>query len=111
MTEHIKFNDWKKLDLRVGKIKAVKDHPNANKLYILLVDLGNVEQDIQLLAGLKENYKPNELIGKKVIVFRNLEPAVIRGIESAGMILAATSNNKIVLISPEKDIDLGAKIE
>ncbi|MEK6936642.1 MAG: methionine--tRNA ligase [Nanoarchaeota archaeon] len=109
--DKIKFSDWQKLDLRVGKIKGVKDHPNAEKLYILLVDIGPIEQNIQLVAGLKQHYGKNELVGKKVIVFRNLEPAVIRGEESAGMVLAAVKDNKVVLITPDKDIDLGAKIQ
>ncbi len=109
--DKIRFSDWQKLDLRVGKIKGVKDHPNAEKLYILLVDIGPIEQNIQLVAGLKQHYKKEELMGKKVIVFRNLEPAVIRGEESAGMVLAAVKDNKVVLITPDKDIDLGAKIQ
>lgn len=111
MCEHIKFEDWKKLDLRVGQIKAVKQHPNANKLLILLVDLGKEGQDRQLVAGLKESYTEEELIGKRVIVFSNLEPAVLRGEESAGMVLAAVKNGKVALLSPDKDIELGAKIE
>ncbi len=109
--DKIKFSDWQKLDLRIGKIKGVKDHPNAEKLYILLVDIGPIEQNIQLVAGLKQHYKKEELMNKKVIVFRNLEPAVIRGEESAGMILAAVKDNKVVLITPDKDIDLGARIQ
>ncbi|MEK6826703.1 MAG: hypothetical protein AABX90_03670 [Nanoarchaeota archaeon] len=109
--EKISFKDWKKLDLRVGQIKAVKDHPNADKLHILLVDLGLGEHDVQLIAGLKEHYSEAQLIGKKVIVIRNLEPTMIRGIESQGMLLAAVFKNKVVLLQPEKDIETGAKIE
>ncbi|MEK6922279.1 MAG: hypothetical protein AABX08_00585 [Nanoarchaeota archaeon] len=109
--EKITFKDWKKLDIRIGKIKAVKDHPNADKLYILLVDLGTGEHDIQLVAGLKEHYSGAELINRKIIVIRNLEPTVIRGIESQGMLLAAVFKNKVVLLQPEKDIETGAKIE
>ena len=109
--DKIKFSDWQKLDLRVGKIKAVKDHPNAEKLYILLVDIGPIEQNIQLVAGLKEHYAKDELMNKKVIVFRNLEPAVIRGEESAGMVLAAVKEKKVTLITPDKDIDIGARIQ
>jgi methionyl-tRNA synthetase len=108
--DKIKFEDWKKLDLRVGKIKAVKDHPDADKLYILLVSVGKGE-DIQLVAGLKEHYNKQELMNKKVIVFRNLEPAVIRGEESAGMVLAAVSEKRITLITPDKDIDIGSRIQ
>ena len=105
------FEDWKKLDLRIGKISGVKDHPSADKLYILLVDLGEGEHDVQIVAGLKEGYSKNELIGKRIVVLRNLKPAVIRGIESQGMLLAAVFNEKVVLIKPDKDIEVGAKVE
>ncbi|MBI2671891.1 methionine--tRNA ligase [Candidatus Woesearchaeota archaeon] len=108
--DKIKFEDWKKLDLRVGKIKAVKDHPDADKLYILLVSVGKGE-DIQLVAGIKEHYNKQELMNKKVIVLRNLEPAVIRGEESAGMVLAAVSDKRVTLITPDKDIDIGSKVQ
>ena len=109
--EKIKSEDWKKLDLRIGKVKAVKIHPNADKLYIVLVDLGKGEHDIQLVAGLKQHYKENELINKKIVIIRNLEPSVIRGIESQGMLLAAVFKDKVVLIQPEKDIEVGAKVQ
>lgn len=109
--EKIKFEDWKKLDLRVGKIKSVKEHPNANKLYVLIVDLGKGEHDIQLVAGLRTHYEENDLIGKQIVVIRNLEPSLIRGIESQGMLLAAVFEGDVVLLQPEKDIETGAKIE
>ena len=105
------FEDWKKLDLRIGKIGGVKDHPSADKLYILLVDLGKGEHDVQIVAGLKEDYNKDELIGKKIAVLRNLKPAVIRGVESQGMLLAAVFNENVVLIQPDKDIEIGAKVE
>jgi len=109
--EKISFDDWKKLDLRVGQIKGVEDHPNADKLFILLVDLGEGEHDIQLVAGLKEHYKKDELIGKKIIVVKNLQPTLIRGIESQGMLLAAVFQDKVVLLTVDKDIEVGAKVE
>jgi len=93
--EKISFNDFKKIDLRVGKIKSIKIHPNADKLYVLVVDLGKGEHDIQLVAGLKDHYKEDELIGKKIIVVRNLEHNVIRGLESQGMLLAAVLKTKL----------------
>lgn len=104
----IEFKDWKELDIRVGEIKEVKDHPNADKLLILKVDVG---KEIQLVAGIKNNYNKKELIGKKIVVFTNLEPAVLRGVKSEGMLLAAVKEDKVVLLTPEKDIDNGAKIE
>ena len=76
----IKFDEWQKLDLRVAKILGVQDHPNADKLYILDIDLGT--EKLTLVAGLKQKYKPEELVGKLCIVFTNLEPAMIRGVKS-----------------------------
>ncbi len=104
----IPFAEWQKLDFRVAKIIDVKQHPNADKLYLLDVDLGNEKR--QLVAGLKQHYKPEELKGKLCVVFTNLEPATIRGIKSEGMILAAVSDMDVVILQPEKDIELGSKI-
>jgi len=110
MGETIKFKEWQKLDLRVGKIINVQEHENADKLYIIEVDLGSKKR--KLVAGLKPYYKPEELLGKLCVVFCNLEPAVIRGVESEGMVLAAVSEDgkQVVLLQPEKDIELGSKI-
>ena len=106
--ETISFNEFKKIDLRVGKVKEVKDHPNADKLYVLKVDLG--EEERQLVAGLKEYYAPEELLGKKVVVAANLEPAKLRGVRSEGMLLAADDGKEVVILVPEKDIEIGAEI-
>ena len=108
MAETIPFKEWQKLELVVGQIKEVKDHPKADKLYLMKVDLG--EKTIQLVAGLKEFYTLKELKNKKVIVFKNLEPAVIRGEKSEGMVLAAEKEGKVALLAVEKDIELGAKV-
>ena len=107
--EKISFKDWQKLDLRVGKIIGVEEHPQADKLYILNVDLGSEKR--KLVAGLKGHYNKKQLQGKLCVVFTNLEPATIRGVKSEGMILAAVGKDSVVLISPEKSIELGAKIE
>lgn len=104
----IEFEDWKKLDLRVGEIKSVKDHPSADKLLILEVDIG---ESRQLVAGIKGHYKKEELLGKKIIVFSNLNPTKLRGIESQGMLLAAVNNGKVVLLTVDRDIDAGSKVE
>ncbi|MEK6878183.1 MAG: methionine--tRNA ligase subunit beta [Nanoarchaeota archaeon] len=109
MTEKITIQDFQKLDLRVGKILQVEDHPNANKLYILTVDLAEKEPR-QIVAGLKPYYSKEHLINKKAIFIANLEPATIRGVESNGMILAAGNEEKVLFITPEKDIDIGSKI-
>jgi methionyl-tRNA synthetase len=110
MTE-ISFDEWKKFDFRVAEIIDVDDHPQADKLFVLKVDLGKEERT--LVAGLKGFYEKDELVGKKVIVFVNLEPAELRGVMSEGMVLAAIQGNddKVVLLSPEQDIENGAKVQ
>ena len=111
MTEKISINEFQKLALKVGKILEVKDHPKADKLYILKVDLSE-EKPRTIVAGLKNHYKKEELINKKAIFISNLEPATIRGIESNGMILAACTedNSNISILIPEKEIEEGTKI-
>ena len=107
---NVPFAEWEKLDLRVGQIKSVEDHPNAEKLYVLKVDLGTETRT--LVAGIRKHYNKEDLIDKKVIVFANLEPAILRGIKSEGMILASVDeeSDKVVLISPEEDIANGSKV-
>ena len=78
--------DFEALDLRVGWIKEVKEHPNADKLWVIKVDLG--EEERQLVAGLRKEYSSEELEGKNIVVVSNLKPAKLRGIESQGMLLA-----------------------
>ena len=111
MADIISFKDWQKLDLRVGKILKVEDHPDADKLYVIEVDLGTEKR--KLVAGLKQHYDKKKLKGKKCIVFTNLEPAKIRGIESKGMVLTAVNydHSKVFLIAPEDDIELGSKVQ
>jgi methionine--tRNA ligase beta chain len=107
--ENVSFKDWENVDLRVAEILEVEDHPSADKLYVLKIDLGE-ENPRTLVAGLKGHYSIEELKGKKIIVFANLEPAVLRGIKSEGMLLAAEKDGKIVLASVDSDIGNGAKL-
>jgi len=105
----ITFEEFKKLNIKIAKIKEVKDHPNADRLYVVKIDLGGEEREV--VAGIKKSYKPEELKDKLVLVVENMEPATIRGIESKGMILAAQDGEKIVLMSPDKEISLGAIVK
>ena len=89
-----------------GKIKEAKEHPNADRLYVLKVDTGKKER--QLVAGIRKFYTVEELVGRRVIMVNNLEPAVIRGEESRGMILAASDENGISILCPEKDVKIGS---
>jgi len=104
----IKFQDFEKLDLRVGKIVSVTDHPKADRLYKMKVDFG--AETRQVLAGIKQYYKPADLKNKQAVFIINLEPREIRGEKSEAMILAAEQGNKVVFISPEKNIKEGSQI-
>ncbi len=112
MTETISFSDWQKLDLRVAKILKAEEIEGADKLYKLSVDLGKELGKRTLVAGIKPYYKPEELKGKSCVVFTNLEPRKLKGIESQGMLLAAGSKEEdiCILISPEKNAKSGLKI-
>ncbi|PIN77871.1 methionine--tRNA ligase subunit beta [Candidatus Woesearchaeota archaeon CG10_big_fil_rev_8_21_14_0_10_34_12] len=109
--EQVDFPDWQKIDLRVGKILNVAEVDGADKLLKLEVDIGE-ENTKTILAGIKKYYSKDELMGKNIVVFCNLEPRKMKGIESQGMLLAATSEDKskVILLQPESDIKPGAKI-
>ena len=110
MGDIVKYDDFAKLNLRVGTIKKVEDIEGADKLYKLEVEIGKDKRTI--CAGIKEHYKKDELKGKQIIVVVNLEPRKMRGVESNGMLLAAVSEDhkKVVLIGPEKKTDSGSKV-
>ena len=103
----IKFDDFKKLEIKVGRILDVKDHPNADKLYLINVDTGEKRR---LVAGIKKDYSKEELIGKKIIIICNLEQREIRGIKSEGMLLAAQEGNIVRLLTVDRDVKEGSKI-
>jgi len=108
----VDFKDWSKLDLRVAQIKAVEDIEGADKLYKLTVDVGTEVGERTVCAGLKPYYEKDELQDKKIILFTNLAPRKLKGIESQGMLLAAVSEDEseVVLLTPEKDIEVGSRI-
>lgn len=104
----VSFEDFKKLDIRIASIIEVKEHPNADKLYVLKIDVG--DQEKQIVAGIRSQYPADRLIGRKIVVVNNLEPAHIRGEESNGMLLAAGGENGPVILVPEQDVSPGAGI-
>ena len=106
--ENISFEEFKKMDLRTARILEAQDHPNADKLYLLKIDLGTETR--QLVAGIRPFYKKEELIGKDVVVIINLEPRTIRGVESNGMLLAVHDENGIHILIPEKPAKPGSPI-
>jgi methionyl-tRNA synthetase len=107
--DNITFDDFAKMDLRVAEIKACEDVEGADKLYKLTIDIG---EERTIVAGIKLHYTKEELVGKKIAVITNLEPRKLRGIESHGMLLAASSEDKsaVVLLTLDRDIAPGAKI-
>ncbi|MFX1400794.1 MAG: methionine--tRNA ligase [Promethearchaeota archaeon] len=107
--ELISYDYFKKLDIRVAKVLSVEKVPEADKLIKIEIDLGSEKRT--LVAGLAEHYKPDELIDKKIIVLVNLEPRKLRGIQSEGMLLAAVDNGKVSILIPDKEINIGAKVE
>ncbi|MBI3999997.1 MAG: hypothetical protein HY351_05210 [Candidatus Omnitrophica bacterium] len=104
----VSIKEFQALEFRVAEILEVKPHPNADRLYILNIKVG--EERKQVVAGIKLHYSETELIGKKVVVINNLEPSIIRGVESQGMLLAASNEEKLTLITPERDIASGAQV-
>ena len=104
----ISFSEFKKMELKVADVLKVSDHPNADKLFVMKVKIGDEER--QLVAGLKGYYEPAELEGKKIVVVANLEPAVLRGQKSEGMLLAAQDGDDIVIVVPERDVSSGSPI-
>ena len=102
------IEDFKKLNIVMGQIKEVQDHPNADKLYVIKVDLG---QEIrQLVAGIRQSYTKEDLINRLIIVIENLESVTIRGEESQGMLLAVSDEKGIALLTPDRDVSLGSVI-
>lgn len=103
------IEDFRKLELRVAQIKEVSDHPNADKLLVLIVDLGDRQK--QVVAGIKAFYTKEELVGKQVILVDNLDPVILRGVESQGMILAGSDDLMLAVVSPDKKLKLGSIVK
>ena len=104
----ISIEDFRKVELRVATIKSAEPHPNADRLMVLQVDLGDQQQ--QICAGIRGQYAPEELLGKQIVVVANLETAKLRGLESEGMLLAASDDGRVIILTPEKSVAAGAKV-
>ena len=105
----ISIEDFQKCELIIAQVKDVKEHPNADRLYVVRVDTGSEER--QLVAGIRLSYAPEALVGKRVVIVSNLEPATIRGEVSQGMILAASDSNGISVLTPDRDVALGSRVK
>ena len=101
------FARYAALDLKVGKVVDVQAHPNADKLYVMKVDVG---REITIVSGLKDFYTADELKTKTLVVLTNLEPAKLRGVKSEGMLLAAEEGGALALLRPEGDLPAGTQV-
>jgi methionine--tRNA ligase beta chain len=104
----ISFEDFQKIDLRVAKIIKAEKIEGSEKLLKLEVNLG--KEIRQIIAGIAKFYKPEDLVGKEIVVVANLEPKKLMGIESQGMLLAAEKDGEPVILIPEKEVPPGTKI-
>lgn len=107
--ELISFNDFIKVKMHVGEVLSCEKVPDADKLLVSQVSVG--EKTLQIVSGIATSYTPEEMVGKKVAVVTNLKPAKLRGVESEGMLIAATDpEGKPVLLTIEKDLPAGCEI-
>lgn len=109
-SDTITFDDFSKIDLRIAKILEAKPHPNADKLLVLKIDLGTEQR--QIVAGIRGYYEPEQLVGKSIVVVKNLAPRTMRGETSQGMLLAASNEDRsqVILLTPMAEIAPGAKV-
>jgi len=109
MKPEISHDDFSKLDLRVATVLAARKHPNADKLLLLEIDVGDRQK--QIVAGIRGHYEPEELVGRQIIVLNNLEEVVLRGEESSGMLLAAGEDEDVVLLRPDRECEPGTPVK
>lgn len=107
--ELVDIDFFQKLDLRVAVIEKAERVEGSEKLVLLQVRIG--QDTKQIVAGIAQHYHPDELVNKKIIVVNNLKPAKLRGVESQGMLLAASNELGLTLITPEKEIDSGSVVK
>lgn len=96
----ITIDDFAKVELRTALVVAAEPHPNADRLLVLKVEVG--PETRQIVAGIRGHYEPADLIGKNIVIVANLQPAMKRGIESQGMLLAVRDGEKVVVLTTEK---------
>lgn len=109
-TDTISFSDFKELDIRIAEIVSAERIPKADRLLKLKIRIGTEER--QIVAGIAQHYEPEQLTGRQIVVLANLEPATIRGVESQGMLLAATNDQgQPILLRPDEDVDSGSRVK
>jgi tRNA-binding protein len=110
MADPITFDDFLKVQMRVATVTKAEPHPNADKLLVLQIDLGDEQR--QIIAGIRAYYQPEQLVGKQIVVVTNLAPRAMRGLDSNGMLLAASSPDRaqVVVLTPDRPVPTGAPI-
>ena len=108
-TNRVSIEEFRKIELRTAEVLAAEPVPKAKRILKLTIKLG--EETRTIVAGIAEHYKPEELVGRKIVVAANLEPATLMGVESNGMLLAAEANGVISVLSPDKDLPSGSKVK
>ncbi|MDD3906097.1 MAG: hypothetical protein PHS46_06185 [Candidatus Omnitrophica bacterium] len=103
------YEDFRKIELKIAKIKEVNDHPNADRLYVIIVEVGDKTK--QIVAGIRNSYKKEDLIGRQVVLVDNLDPAILRGVESQGMLLAASDEKGIAIITSDREMVSGSVVK
>ena len=104
----ITIDDFKKVELKIGRVLSAESIVGSDKLLKLQVDLGSEQR--QILAGIAKYYQPTDLVGKQIVIIANLEPRSMMGFESQGMVLAAGDGEIVSLLTPDKDVPTGANI-
>lgn len=104
----VALDEFKRLELRVAVVLDAQEIPGADRLWKLLIDVGSEKKEI--VAGIKAFYSREALLGRRIVVVNNLVPAIIRGVESNGMLLAAKSEGQLSLLTPDKELAPGSLI-
>lgn len=109
-TNEITIDEFARVDLRIGTIRSAEPHPNADRLLVLTVDVGEAAPR-QLVAGIRAAYDLRTLPGQQVVVVANLKPAMLRGVESQGMLLAASDGDGLAVVAPYRRFAPGTKVK
>ena len=105
----VSIDQFSQIELRIAKVLEAREHPNANKLLLLKVQVGEITK--QIVAGIRAHYSPDSLVGRSIVIVNNLQPTMLRGEESQGMLLAASDGQKVVLLQPEQEIASGSRVK
>ena len=104
----LSIEDFLRVELKVARVEAAEEVPKSSKLVKLTVDLGGERRPV--VAGIRKSYAPEQLVGRQVVIVANLQPAKLMGIESQGMVLAASLDGDAVLLRPDGEVPAGTRV-